>query len=193
MMKWIRIIAPLVALTVVLAAGVAALGNGQASARQAAAPVAAPATPAPTEEPKAGPDTDTVEQQDGPQSGAQDGETKDSPADAETKDNTEQPGNEAADAAALAGKASVTADQAKATALAANPGATVVKAELGDENGVIVYSVELSSGADVKVDANSGAILSTDQAGSDTKESTGDQEASDQAGSGKETPDTPTK
>jgi peptidase YpeB-like protein len=52
----------------------------------------------------------------------------------------------------------VTADQAKATALAANPGATVVKAELGDENGVIVYSVELSTGADVKVDAKSGAI-----------------------------------
>ena len=34
MVKWIRIIAPLVALTVVLGAGFAALGNGQASARQ---------------------------------------------------------------------------------------------------------------------------------------------------------------
>ena len=178
MVKWMRIIAPLVALTVVLGAGYAALGNGQASARQASAPVAAPAAqpvpPIPTEEPKTGPDTDTVEQQDGPQSGAQD---------AETKDDANQPDNEAADAAALAGKATVTADQAKATALAANPGATVVKAELGDENGVIVYSVELSTGADVKVDAQKGTIISTDQAGSDANDGAGDTEA----------PDAPTK
>ena len=184
MVKWIRIIAPLAALMVVMAAGFAALGNGQASARQASARLAVPAAqppapPAPTEEPKSGPDTDTVDQQDGPQSGAQDGETKDGTADTETNDGTEQPDNEAADAAALAGKATVTADQAKATAVAANPGATVVKAELGDENGVIVYSVELSTGADVKVDANSGKIVSTDQAGSDANEGTGDTEASD--------------
>jgi len=41
--KWIRIFAPLVALTVVLGAGYAALGNGQASTRQVSMPVAAPA------------------------------------------------------------------------------------------------------------------------------------------------------
>ena len=183
MVKWIRIIAPLVALTVVLGAGFAALGNGQASARQALVPVVVPAAqpppPVPTEAPKGGPDTDTVEQQDGPQSGAQDAETKDGTVDAETKDDANKPDNEVADAAALAGKATVTADQAKATALAANPGATVVKAELGDENGVIVYSVELSTGADVKVDAQKGTIISTDQAGSDANDGAGDTEAPD--------------
>jgi uncharacterized membrane protein YkoI len=143
---------------------------GQASARQASAPVVAPAaqapTPVPTEEPKTAPDTDTVEQQDGT-------------ADAETNDGANQPDNEAADAAALASKATVTADQAKATALTANPGAKVVKAELGDENGVIVYSVELSTGADVKVDAQKGTIISTDQAGSDANDGAGDTEAPD--------------
>jgi uncharacterized membrane protein YkoI len=182
MVKWIRIIAPVVALTVVLGAGYAALGNGQASARQISSVVgsaAQPPTPVPTEEPKGGLDTDMVEQQDGPQSGAQDGETKDGTVDAETKDGANQPDNEAADAAALAGKATVTADQAKATALAANPGATVVKAELDDENGVLVYSVELSTGADVKIDAQKGNIVNTDQAGSDANDGAGDSEASD--------------
>jgi uncharacterized membrane protein YkoI len=43
----------------------------------------------------------------------------------------------------------------------------VVKAGLDDENGAIVYSVELSTGADVKVDAQSGAIVGTDQAEGD--------------------------
>ena len=108
-----------------------------------------------------------------------DGEAKDGTVDAETKDSAKQLDNEAADAAALTGKATVTADQAKATVLAANSGATVVKAELGDENGVIVYSVELSTGADVKVDAQKGTIISTDQAGSDAKDGSVDTEAPD--------------
>ena len=73
-------------------------------------------------------------------------------------------GSEAADAAALAGLAKITVEQAQAAALAANPGTTVVKAELGDENGSLVYSVELSNGSDVKVDAGNGAILATEAA-----------------------------
>ncbi len=39
------------------------------------------------------------------------------------------------------------------------------RTSLDDENGLIVYSVELSNGADVKVDATTGQIASTDQAG----------------------------
>ena len=70
--------------------------------------------------------------------------------------------SEANEATALAGQAKITIEQAKAAALAANPGATVVKAELDNENGALVYSVELSTGADVKVDAGNGAILHTD-------------------------------
>ncbi len=70
--------------------------------------------------------------------------------------------SEADEAAALQGKATLSAANAEAAALAANPGATVVKTELDNENGALVYSVELSSGADVKVDAGNGAILFTD-------------------------------
>jgi uncharacterized membrane protein YkoI len=71
-------------------------------------------------------------------------------------------GSEADEAATLQGKATISAADAEAAALAANPGATVVKTELDNENGVLVYSVELTNGADVKVDAGNGSILSTD-------------------------------
>jgi hypothetical protein len=75
--------------------------------------------------------------------------------------------SEADEAAALQGKATISAAEAEAAALAANLGATVVKTELDNENGVLVYSVELSSGLDVKVDAGNGAILHTEQADGD--------------------------
>jgi uncharacterized membrane protein YkoI len=72
--------------------------------------------------------------------------------------------SEADEAAALQQYATISAADAEATALAANPGTTVVKSELDNENGVLVYSTELSSGMDVKVDAGNGAILHTEQA-----------------------------
>lgn len=78
--------------------------------------------------------------------------------------------SEADESAALASQAKISVDQAKSAALAANPGTTVVKAELGDENGTITYSVELDNGADVKVDANTGAVLSTEAAGGEESE-----------------------
>jgi len=71
--------------------------------------------------------------------------------------------SEADEAAALQAKATITAAEAEAAALAANPGAKIVKSELDNENGVLVYSVELDNGADVKVDAGNGAVLYTDQ------------------------------
>jgi len=70
--------------------------------------------------------------------------------------------SEADEAAALQAKANITSAQAEAAALAANPGTTVVKIELDNENGVLVYSVELSNGMDVKVDAGNGKILYTE-------------------------------
>ena len=73
--------------------------------------------------------------------------------------------SEAGEAAALAGQAKISVEEAKAAALAANPGATVVKAELDNENGALVYSIELSNGSDVKVDAGNGAILHTETGG----------------------------
>jgi uncharacterized membrane protein YkoI len=63
---------------------------------------------------------------------------------------------------ATLGTPAITANQAQAAALAANPGTTAVKTELDDENGKLIYSVELNNGLDVKVDAMTGAILSSE-------------------------------
>ena len=70
--------------------------------------------------------------------------------------------NDAAEAATLAGLAKISVEQARAAVLAANGGTTVVKASLDNENGTLIYSVELSNGSDVKVDAGNGQILATD-------------------------------
>lgn len=59
----------------------------------------------------------------------------------------------------------ITAPQAQAAALAANPGVTALHVGLDDENGCLVYGVELSNGADVKVDAGTGQVAHTDVAG----------------------------
>jgi uncharacterized membrane protein YkoI len=77
--------------------------------------------------------------------------------------------SEADEAAALQSKATISAADAETAALAANPGATVVKTELDNENGSVVYSVELSNGNDVKVDAGNGQILHTEVGGVDSE------------------------
>ena len=59
----------------------------------------------------------------------------------------------------------ITAQQAQTAALAANPGTTALAVGLDDENGCLVYGVELSNGADVKVDAGTGQVVHTDAAG----------------------------
>ena len=55
--------------------------------------------------------------------------------------------------------AKIKADQAMAAAQAAFPGAAVKKVELDNENGCLVYSVELRNGGEVLVDAGNGAVL----------------------------------
>jgi uncharacterized membrane protein YkoI len=81
--------------------------------------------------------------------------------------------SEADEAAVLQTKATITGAQAEAAALAANPGTAVVKAELDNENGVLVYSVELGNGMDVKVDAGNGKVLHTEPARNDATEVAG--------------------
>ena len=73
--------------------------------------------------------------------------------------------SEADEATALGSLATITADQAKAAALQAHPGTTALKVELDNENGALVYSVELDNGMDVKVDAGNGAVLYVDSGG----------------------------
>lgn len=53
----------------------------------------------------------------------------------------------------------VTEVQAKQIALSANPGTTVVKIELDQEDSKVAYEVTLSNQMEVKIDANSGTIL----------------------------------
>jgi uncharacterized membrane protein YkoI len=85
--------------------------------------------------------------------------------------------SEAEEEAALQGYATVTPAEA---AIAANPGTTIVKTELDNENGVLVYSVELSNGMDVKVDAGTGTVLHTEPAGNDAGEVDGAENTSEQ-------------
>ncbi|HUW68668.1 MAG TPA: PepSY domain-containing protein [bacterium] len=65
---------------------------------------------------------------------------------------------------AIGATPTITANQAQAAALAANPGASALSVHLEDENGQLVYAVEMNSGAVVKVDAGNGKILYTDVA-----------------------------
>jgi uncharacterized membrane protein YkoI len=70
-------------------------------------------------------------------------------------------GDDATEAAALTKLATVTADQASRAAIATVPG-TVIKVELDNENGSVVYSVEIRTDAgvvEVKVDAGNGKVL----------------------------------
>lgn len=77
--------------------------------------------------------------------------------------------SEADEATALGGLATITPEQAKTAALQAHPGTTALKVELDNENGALVYSVELDNGMDVKVDAGTGAILGADQEEADSE------------------------
>jgi len=59
----------------------------------------------------------------------------------------------------LSSLALITAEQARDAVLAAYPGATVTEVELDNENGCLVYSIELGGDLDVRVDAGNGVIL----------------------------------
>jgi uncharacterized membrane protein YkoI len=66
------------------------------------------------------------------------------------------PTPEPADLSALA---KITAGDAMAAAKKAFPGIAVKKVELDNENGCLVYSLELRNGGEVLVDAGNGAVL----------------------------------
>ncbi|MCB8919998.1 MAG: PepSY domain-containing protein [Ardenticatenaceae bacterium] len=97
--------------------------------------------------------------------------------------------SEADESAALQGQAIVSADEAKAAAEAANPGANTVKVELDNENGMLVYSVALDNGLDVKIDAGNAAILHTEQAGDDAAEEDNEANEANEADEASDTDD----
>jgi uncharacterized membrane protein YkoI len=101
-------------------------------------------------------DTDTVEEQVGDQN---------------AQDTTEDAAGESAEGESSdgsdpvpAGTPAITADAAVQAAQAFMNSSAAGTATLDDENGVLVYSVDLS-GSDVKVDAMSGVVLGMDQVG----------------------------
>lgn len=127
-----------------------------------------------------GTDTDVIDEQvgnqveDGQADGAEDSAKDEAGADQFTPAyqgsiSVDQTANEnlseTEESAALAGNAKISLEKAKTAALSQYPGTTVVKAELDNENGVLVYSIELSNGTDVKVDAGNGSILFADAGG----------------------------
>ena len=99
----------------------------------------------------------------------------------------EQPGtNEASEPALDPALVKITADQARAAALAKFPGATIKQVELQDENGALVWGVELTDASgqtqEIKVDGNSGQLVSTQAdgtEGSGTPEAPGAAETGD--------------
>jgi len=150
-------------------------GMGAIATRSFAQGPTPPAATQVVENPATGPDTDAVQEEVGQQ--VEDGQPDGAEAPGAPDSGVQDPSytgsvavdqaqtesmSEADEAAALQGKATISAAEAEAAALVANPGATVVKTELDNENGALVYSVELSNGADVKVDAGNGSILFTD-------------------------------
>ena len=60
-------------------------------------------------------------------------------------------------------KVGITAEEAKRIAEEANPGATAQQVDFENEGGVDMWEVELSNNLEVELDANTGAILSTER------------------------------
>lgn len=109
-----------------------------------------------------------------------------------------QAATEADQGTALQGLAKITPDQAKAAAVAAAPG-NATKVELENEDGNLVYKVEIAGAdgtqTDLKIDAGNGSVLSKETEAGDT-ESGGTEsvnEAPETAGGdeAKETPEKP--
>jgi uncharacterized membrane protein YkoI len=117
-----------------------------------------------------GPDTDAIDEQSGPQDEANDKDTADV-QEPQLNGSIAVPEaqyeglSEADEASALAPLAKITPDDASAAAQAEVPG-QVQKVELDNENGSLVYSVEIG-GKDVKVDAGTGAVLLVETAGAE--------------------------
>lgn len=164
-----------------LVAAVGGLLIAGASVALATNPTASPTPAASTaEDPSGAPDTDTL--QEGDQNAPDGAGTEADGAGPDAKDpnytgkatipvdESTLPQDEAAEAAALASLATVSQSNAESAALAAVSG-TVVKSELGNENGFVVWSIEIRDGAgtthDVTIDAGNGQVLGT-QAGEDS-------------------------
>ena len=137
-----------------MAVGVTVGAAGIANATTSSVPATTTTSvSAPADAPEAGDTADTA------------GDAADEPA-YQSSVTVPQAANETAgesnDTATLAPLAKITVEQAKQAALGAVPG-TVLSAQLEDENGNVVYGVEVTTASgtvDVKVDAGTAKVLS---------------------------------
>ena len=97
-------------------------------------------------------------QSEGVTSSAQKGKISDESGDVEDDDRDDDD-----EAVVRPDQAGITAEEARAAAESGNPGAKALEVELENENGTLVYEVELDNGLDVIVDANNGNILGTER------------------------------
>jgi uncharacterized membrane protein YkoI len=145
------------AVIAMMAIGVMGFVSTKVHAQSGTQPAAqAQVTEAPDSEQPAGPDTDNVEEQLGDQN-AQD-------TDVESANETEEAKGSDGQDATPAGTPSITSNAAIQAAQAYLNTTASGTATLDDENGRLVYSVDLN-GSDVKVDAMSGVVLGVDQVG----------------------------
>jgi uncharacterized membrane protein YkoI len=68
---------------------------------------------------------------------------------------------------AQATQAKITQAQAEQAALAASPGNTVDHTRLGNENGTLAWDVDFANGGGVIIDAQTGAVIKKEDAGTD--------------------------
>ncbi len=146
---------------------------GAAGIASAATSQTTPTDPAAVEQPAVGQDTEQGDQNESPNYTA-------SITVPQTPDGADGTEDEAGEAAKLAPLATTTADEAAAAAIAAVPG-TAGTPQLGDENGNVVYEVEVTkadgSKVEVKVDAGNAKVLA--QESGDEGNEKGDNEANE--------------
>jgi uncharacterized membrane protein YkoI len=165
--KLVAALAALAALAIGGSALASAAGDGSQPAK---VPAASQPQGAAAGDPVETGDTDSIEDENGRDDATEAaGEAEDgdqSPAYRSSVTAPEQEfGSEEAEADALRSKATVSAAAARSAALAAVPG-TVEQVELDNENGNVVYSVEIrkadGTALDVKIDAGTAKVLQQD-------------------------------
>jgi hypothetical protein len=75
----------------------------------------------------------------------------------------------------------ITQQQAEQAALAASPGNTIDHTHLMNDNGQAFWDVDFTNGGGVKIDAQTGAVLAVEAAGTDQGAPHGDRGGADQA------------
>jgi uncharacterized membrane protein YkoI len=83
----------------------------------------------------------------------------------------------------LLSQVKITETQARQITLAANPNVGIKTVQIGDENGKVIYEIELSDNREIKIDAVNGSILKADveddEEGIDTDDIQDEQEGND--------------